>query len=289
MRAQNINNILILFCLTFEVLHPPHVFPRHAVGGAHLWGELQPVSALPSDLWPLSSDTCSEWEVRACVRVCLQVWLQGDHSRRDLHPAGILTYGEGLFLCVPMYHSRIHHVCHLWLTKMCACVCVSLFQNKWLDSINQAVVLALGIVARAQEVKSTLPPTCRTASYTFYKEGRLKDAMYEGSWLRGKPDGRSDITRSNFPLNFFIHQQSLPGLDNWSNFNGAFDFGVKWSQNSYNWIKTINLPFLCMGNIFPFTWQQPCWLRVCFYCHYSVGATLQPVSNILSPNRTEQH
>uniref|UniRef100_A0A8C9Z812 Alsin Rho guanine nucleotide exchange factor ALS2 n=1 Tax=Sander lucioperca TaxID=283035 RepID=A0A8C9Z812_SANLU len=29
-----------------------------------------------------------------------------------------------------------------------------------------------------------------TASYTFYKDGRLKEATYEGRWLAGKPNGR---------------------------------------------------------------------------------------------------
>lgn len=34
------------------------------------------------------------------------------------------------------------------------------------------------------------PPISRTASYTFYKDSRLKEATYEGHWLAGKPDGR---------------------------------------------------------------------------------------------------
>uniref|UniRef100_A0A8D3E8B5 Alsin Rho guanine nucleotide exchange factor ALS2 n=1 Tax=Scophthalmus maximus TaxID=52904 RepID=A0A8D3E8B5_SCOMX len=34
------------------------------------------------------------------------------------------------------------------------------------------------------------PPISRTASYTFYKDGRLKEATYEGRWLAGKPNGR---------------------------------------------------------------------------------------------------
>lgn len=36
------------------------------------------------------------------------------------------------------------------------------------------------------------PPDRRAASYTFYKEGRLKDTTYEGSWCCGKPSGRLD-------------------------------------------------------------------------------------------------
>lgn len=34
------------------------------------------------------------------------------------------------------------------------------------------------------------PPISRTASYTFYKDSRLKEATYEGRWLAGKPNGR---------------------------------------------------------------------------------------------------
>uniref|UniRef100_A0A674E7C9 Alsin Rho guanine nucleotide exchange factor ALS2 n=1 Tax=Salmo trutta TaxID=8032 RepID=A0A674E7C9_SALTR len=56
---------------------------------------------------------------------------------------------------------------------------------KWLRSINQAVDQAMrGAGQRAE------PPISRTASYTFYKDSRLKEATYEGHWLAGKPDGR---------------------------------------------------------------------------------------------------
>lgn len=34
------------------------------------------------------------------------------------------------------------------------------------------------------------PPISRTASYTFYKDSRVKDAVYEGRWVAGKPHGR---------------------------------------------------------------------------------------------------
>ncbi|GCB76933.1 hypothetical protein scyTo_0018400, partial [Scyliorhinus torazame] len=34
------------------------------------------------------------------------------------------------------------------------------------------------------------PPISRTASYTFYKDPRLKEATYEGRWLSGKPHGK---------------------------------------------------------------------------------------------------
>uniref|UniRef100_A0AAX7SWR2 VPS9 domain-containing protein n=1 Tax=Astatotilapia calliptera TaxID=8154 RepID=A0AAX7SWR2_ASTCA len=65
---------------------------------------------------------------------------------------------------------------------------------KWLRSINQAVDQALSgkgqDVASGSSVQKLEPPISRTASYTFYKEGRLKDATYEGRWLSGKPNGR---------------------------------------------------------------------------------------------------
>ncbi|XP_053493319.1 alsin [Ictalurus furcatus] len=67
---------------------------------------------------------------------------------------------------------------------------------KWLRAINQAVEQALSGVG-SYTVPPTAgtglradPPISRTASYTFYKDSRLKDAMYEGRWVAGKPHGR---------------------------------------------------------------------------------------------------
>ncbi|XP_070786549.1 alsin [Enoplosus armatus] len=67
---------------------------------------------------------------------------------------------------------------------------------KWLRSINQAVDQALS--GAGQDTASVgsgsgqklEPPISRTASYTFYKDGRLKEATYDGRWLAGKPNGR---------------------------------------------------------------------------------------------------
>uniref|UniRef100_A0A3P8TVV4 Alsin Rho guanine nucleotide exchange factor ALS2 n=1 Tax=Amphiprion percula TaxID=161767 RepID=A0A3P8TVV4_AMPPE len=65
---------------------------------------------------------------------------------------------------------------------------------KWLRSINQAVDQALSgsgqDVASAGSGQKLDPPISRTASYTFYKDGRLKEATYDGRWLAGKPNGR---------------------------------------------------------------------------------------------------
>uniref|UniRef100_A0A8P4G9B9 Alsin Rho guanine nucleotide exchange factor ALS2 b n=1 Tax=Dicentrarchus labrax TaxID=13489 RepID=A0A8P4G9B9_DICLA len=67
---------------------------------------------------------------------------------------------------------------------------------KWLRSINQAVDQALSGAGQDTAAVSSgsgqklEPPISRTASYTFYKDGRLKEATYEGRWLAGKPNGR---------------------------------------------------------------------------------------------------
>uniref|UniRef100_A0A8C2IJ11 Alsin Rho guanine nucleotide exchange factor ALS2 b n=1 Tax=Cyprinus carpio TaxID=7962 RepID=A0A8C2IJ11_CYPCA len=58
---------------------------------------------------------------------------------------------------------------------------------KWLRSIKQAVEQALGVTQRAD------PPISRTASYTFYKDSRLKEATYEGRWVSGKPHGQGVV------------------------------------------------------------------------------------------------
>ncbi|XP_068165024.1 alsin isoform X2 [Antennarius striatus] len=68
---------------------------------------------------------------------------------------------------------------------------------KWHRSINQAVDQALsgGVGQETASISSGSgqklePPISRTASYTFYKDGRLKEATYDGRWLAGKPNGR---------------------------------------------------------------------------------------------------
>ncbi|KAG5830049.1 hypothetical protein ANANG_G00318820, partial [Anguilla anguilla] len=70
--------------------------------------------------------------------------------------------------------------------------------GKWLRAINQAVDQALsgaGGGGAAAAPGSSVPtaaraPISRTASYTFYKDSRLKEATYEGRWLAGKPHGK---------------------------------------------------------------------------------------------------
>ncbi|XP_058469615.1 alsin isoform X2 [Solea solea] len=67
---------------------------------------------------------------------------------------------------------------------------------KWLRSINHAVDQVLS--GAGQDTASVgsgsgqkaEPPVSRVAVYTFYKEGRLKEATYEGCWLSGKTNGR---------------------------------------------------------------------------------------------------
>lgn len=80
--------------------------------------------------------------------------------------------------------------------------CSPMEKAKWLRSINQAVEQALeqalGPVAPENTPPAlgsgtgqrAEPPASRTASYTFYKDSRLKEATYQGRWLAGKPNGR---------------------------------------------------------------------------------------------------
>ncbi|XP_046716127.1 alsin isoform X1 [Silurus meridionalis] len=70
---------------------------------------------------------------------------------------------------------------------------------KWLRAINQAVEQALsGAGSNSAPPTSEAgsradPPISRTASYTFYKDSRLKDALYEGRWVAGKPHWRGTL------------------------------------------------------------------------------------------------
>ncbi|CAL8291222.1 unnamed protein product [Lota lota] len=74
--------------------------------------------------------------------------------------------------------------------------CSPMEKAKWLRSINQAVDLALGgagpdpVTLSPGAGQKGDPPISRTASYTFYKDLRLKEATYDGRWLAGKPHGR---------------------------------------------------------------------------------------------------
>ncbi|XP_059416787.1 alsin-like isoform X1 [Carassius carassius] len=72
-------------------------------------------------------------------------------------------------------------------------------KTKWLRSINQAVEQALsglghdGMPPSTGVTQRADPPISRTASYTFYKDSRLKEAIYEGRWVSGKPNGRGVV------------------------------------------------------------------------------------------------
>uniref|UniRef100_A0A9J7YMG9 Alsin Rho guanine nucleotide exchange factor ALS2 a n=2 Tax=Cyprinus carpio TaxID=7962 RepID=A0A9J7YMG9_CYPCA len=71
-------------------------------------------------------------------------------------------------------------------------------KGKWLRAINQAIegVLAVGLNGRIRVSRSSQkgePPVSRTSTYTFSKEGRLKDATYEGRWLSGKLHGKGTL------------------------------------------------------------------------------------------------
>ncbi|XP_060786136.1 alsin isoform X2 [Neoarius graeffei] len=71
-------------------------------------------------------------------------------------------------------------------------------KGKWLRAINQAVENVLGVDQDGQPFslsgsQRAEPPISRTATYTFTKEGRLKDATYTGRWLSGKPHGSGTL------------------------------------------------------------------------------------------------
>uniref|UniRef100_A0A4W5N4T3 Alsin Rho guanine nucleotide exchange factor ALS2 n=1 Tax=Hucho hucho TaxID=62062 RepID=A0A4W5N4T3_9TELE len=73
--------------------------------------------------------------------------------------------------------------------------CSSMEKAKWLRSINQAVDQAMSGAGQSGSGagQRAEPPISRTASYTFYKDSRLKEATYEGRWLAGKPNGRGMV------------------------------------------------------------------------------------------------
>ncbi|XP_072541786.1 alsin isoform X2 [Salminus brasiliensis] len=71
-------------------------------------------------------------------------------------------------------------------------------KGKWLRAINQAVDDALGIGLDGGDMslsgnQRVEPPISRTATHTFTKEGRLKDAAYSGRWVSGKPHGKGTL------------------------------------------------------------------------------------------------
>lgn len=72
-------------------------------------------------------------------------------------------------------------------------------KTKWLRAISQAVDQALrGVYEPSPTTSGSVirqdPPLSRTAKYTFYKDARLKDAVYEGRWISGKPHGRGVLS-----------------------------------------------------------------------------------------------
>ncbi|XP_078536348.1 alsin [Lissotriton helveticus] len=68
-------------------------------------------------------------------------------------------------------------------------------KTKWLRAISQAVDHALRGISDPSHSGGTSihrqdPPMSRTAKYTFYKDLRLRGAVYEGRWLSGNPHGK---------------------------------------------------------------------------------------------------
>ncbi|XP_076849884.1 alsin isoform X3 [Brachyhypopomus gauderio] len=80
--------------------------------------------------------------------------------------------------------------------------CSPLEKGRWLRAINQAVDDVLGVGQNGRDLslsgsQRAEPPISRTATYTFAKEGRLKDATYSGRWLSGKPHGKGTLKWSD--------------------------------------------------------------------------------------------
>ncbi|XP_035188209.1 alsin isoform X1 [Oxyura jamaicensis] len=72
-------------------------------------------------------------------------------------------------------------------------------KTKWLRAISQAVDQALRgtsdlfLYGAGGNISRQEPPISRSAKYTFYKDSRFKDAVYDGRWLSGKPHGRGTL------------------------------------------------------------------------------------------------
>ncbi|XP_067111205.1 alsin isoform X2 [Osmerus mordax] len=62
---------------------------------------------------------------------------------------------------------------------------------KWLRALNQAVEQQ--VVMGDRVGVGGVPAVARSASYTFTREGRLKDATYSGRWLTATPHGRGTM------------------------------------------------------------------------------------------------
>lgn len=62
---------------------------------------------------------------------------------------------------------------------------------KWLRALNQAVEQQVLMGDRVGV--GGAPAVSRSASYTFTRDGRLKDASYSGRWLAAKPHGRGTM------------------------------------------------------------------------------------------------
>uniref|UniRef100_A0A8B9M0G4 Alsin Rho guanine nucleotide exchange factor ALS2 b n=1 Tax=Astyanax mexicanus TaxID=7994 RepID=A0A8B9M0G4_ASTMX len=116
---------------------------------------------------------------------------ESSNKALTLQNAGRFSVNWFILFNDALVHAQFstHHVfplATLWVEP------ISEENAKWLRSINQAVEQALsgtGMDTSGAAMRAD-PPISRTASYTFYKDSRLKEVMYEGRWLAGKPNGR---------------------------------------------------------------------------------------------------
>ncbi|EMP24334.1 Alsin [Chelonia mydas] len=110
-----------------------------------------------------------------------QEWFEGYYTRGTLHSSFINTTGKGRQMQNFLITSGDTRETR-W--------------TKWLRAISQAVDQALRGTSdlppygSGGNIQRQEPPISRSAKYTFYKDPRLKDAIYDGRWLSGKPHGR---------------------------------------------------------------------------------------------------
>nr|XP_033800782.1 alsin isoform X2 [Geotrypetes seraphini] len=121
---------------------------------------------------------------------------------------------------------------------------------KWLKAISQAVDQALRGVSDPVHFGSGSirqePPMSRTAKYTFYKDPRLKNAVYEGRWLAGKPHGKgvlrwpdgrmySGMFRNGLEDGFGEYRVPNKALDKDDNYLGHWKEGKMYGQGIYSY------------------------------------------------------
>ncbi|XP_006893104.1 PREDICTED: ALS2 C-terminal-like protein [Elephantulus edwardii] len=101
------------------------------------------------------------------------VWLDPGQDRNTFH---VLTPEEEFSFCTKDPEDRV-----VWQWNVTQAVCQALRGKKDFPVLG------------ARGLDSPEPPTCRCATYTFCREGRLCQATYEGEWCQGRPHGKGTL------------------------------------------------------------------------------------------------